>query len=421
MALKIDTFSNVKGGDSFFKAIGHPSAQTAIKALVKRLAAAGPVAIYDPAGTANPFAEIHPLHDVAIAASFVQAVAEIGKPILGRPAQPVTDLPGAGVSAVFIPAFDAERIVAQMRHLAPAGAVVVSLDEARLPDTFLTNKRRYLDPLNFATNFAFFRDSGGVHTRIVTANYWAGYGAGEVALWLTPVRRKRRVIAEWRETLGADLGGVVIDSREVRQRFGLGDFAGQLFLHAVGAAGHDVVKYALDIFGDRPQDLSCTHDANAWPADLYAGLPAPKRGEQVVLWLQNSHPCPIPAKAIGVNLMGEDEVAWLERSVPAFGSVPAATSATLLPDARWPAQIEIRAGRHFVRPRYEITDDAGHRRIAHANVERIDLKPDPRSAGSRQPDGQGLLCRRRCCRTTGFAVSCCRRRWRRRRPSCRSR
>ena len=60
MALKIETFSNVKGGDSFFKAIGHPSAQTAIKALVKRLAAAGPVAIYDPAGTASPFAEIGP-------------------------------------------------------------------------------------------------------------------------------------------------------------------------------------------------------------------------------------------------------------------------------------------------------------------------------------------------------------------------
>jgi hypothetical protein len=33
MALKIETFSNAKGGDSFFKAIGHPNAQTAIRAL----------------------------------------------------------------------------------------------------------------------------------------------------------------------------------------------------------------------------------------------------------------------------------------------------------------------------------------------------------------------------------------------------
>ena len=40
----------------------------------------------------------------------------------------------------------------------------------RLPQRMLTNPQRYLDPLNFATNFAFFRDAGGRHTRIVTAN-----------------------------------------------------------------------------------------------------------------------------------------------------------------------------------------------------------------------------------------------------------
>jgi hypothetical protein len=390
MALKIETFSNVKGGDTFFKAIGHPGAQTAFKALIKRLAATGPVAIYDPAGTANPFAELHPLNDVAVAGSFVQAVSEIGRPILGRAAQPVTDLPGAAVSTVFIPAFDAERIVAQMRHLVPAGAVVVTLDEARLPDSFLTNPKRYLDPLNFATNFAFFRDSGEVHTRIVTANYWSGYGAGEVALWHCLFDESGAIVAEWRETVPAGLGGIVIDSREVRKRFGLGDFTGQLFIHAIGAAGHDVVKYALDVFGADPQDLSCTHDANAWPADFYAGLPAPKSGEKVVLWLQNSHPCPIPSKAVGVNVMGSDEVTWLERGVPAFGSFALDVGA-LLPDTRWPAQIEIRAGRHFVRPRYEITTEAGHRRIAHPNVERIDLKPDPRLPELANLMGKGFI------------------------------
>ena len=61
--------------------------------------------------------------------------------------------------------------------------------------------------------------------------------------------------------------------------------------------------------GDR--SLSSTHDANAWPADRYAGLPAPTRGEQVVLWIQNSHPVPIPAGAIGLNRMGRDRVAPL--------------------------------------------------------------------------------------------------------------
>ena len=46
---------------------------------------------------------------------------------------------------------------------------------------------------------------------------------------------------------------IAIDSRDVRERFGLGEFTGQLFVHAVGRAGHDVVKYALDVFGERGQ------------------------------------------------------------------------------------------------------------------------------------------------------------------------
>ena len=42
----------------------------------------------------------------------------------------------------------------------------------------------------------------------------------------------------------------------------------------------------------------------------------------------------------------------------------------------WPRQIELRAGKHVVRPRYEVL--AGERRrIAHVNVERADLRPDP--------------------------------------------
>jgi hypothetical protein len=376
MTLKIETFSNVKGGDSFFKAIGHPSAQASIKTLLQRLRAAGPVALYDVAGTANPFAEIHPLDGITIAGAFVQAIADIGKPILGLRAQPVTDLAGTDVNAVFVPAFDTERIVAHMRHLVPAGAAIITLDDVRLPEAFVTNKRRYLDPLNFATNFAFFRESGGLHTRIVTANYWAGYGAGEVALWCCLFDENGTTLAEWRDTLAAGVSGVVIDSREVKRRFKLGDFTGQLFIHAIGVAGHDVVKYALDVFGDRPHGLSCTHDANAWPADFYAGLPAPKPDEKVVLWVQNSHPCAIPANAIGLNLMGEDNVVWLDRAVPPFGS-HAVDVGALLPEASWPAQIEIRAGRHFVRPRYEIVGEQERRRIAHPNVERIDLKPDP--------------------------------------------
>src|SRR5436853_3111750 len=119
----------------------------------------------------------------------------------------------------------------------------------RIPEESLTNRRTYLDPLNFATNFALFRDTGELHSRVVTVNYWAGYGSAEVACWLTLFDGDGEVIAEWHERAGPGATALTIDSRQVRQRFRLGDFAGQLFIHVVGAAGHDVVKYALDTFG----------------------------------------------------------------------------------------------------------------------------------------------------------------------------
>ncbi|MBI3451315.1 MAG: hypothetical protein HY057_00455 [Rhodospirillales bacterium] len=390
MALKIETFSNVKGGDSFFKAIGHPLAIAPTQALLARLAAAGPVAIYDPFGAAEAVAGLIDLAQLDIAGLFVQNVAAVGDLALGRRAQPITDLPGIKARTVLILAFDSIRLADHIRHLLPAGAEIASLDAIRLPDDMRTNPRNYLDPLNFATNFAFFRDLDGLHTRIVTANYWSGYGAKTVALWFRLFGGTGETLAEWREAAPAGLGGIVIDSREVRRRFGLSGFTGQLFIHVVGAAGHDVVKYALDIFGKNAADLSCTHDANAWPADFYAGLPAPAAGEKVVLWVQNSHPAPIPAGGVGLNLMGRDETAWLDRPIPAFGSYPLDVAA-LLPAAKWPQQIEVRAGRHFVRPRYEITTAAGRRRMAHANVERIDLRPDPKIADLANLMGKGFI------------------------------
>lgn len=389
MALKIETFSNARGGDSFFKAIGHPLAQPAIGRLLARLRAAPAVHIYDPAGTLAAFAEIHRLDGVRVEGAFVQNVDEIGRTVLGRAAQPVSDIAGRNARVVFLPAFDCERTVAQMRHLVPPDCEVLTLDAVRLPDAMLANRRRYLDPLNFATNFAFFRDGDGLHTRLATANYWAGYGAADISLWLALFGADGRILAQWQERAGPGIAAIAIDSREVRRRFGLAPFTGQLFIHATGAAGHDVVKYALDTFGAEPGALSCTHDANAWPADYYAGLPAPKPGERVILWVQNSHPCPIPAGAVGLSIMGEDSLVRLEREVPPFGSHPVDVS-ELLPAAKWPQQIEIRAGRHFVRPRYEIIASR-RRRIAHPNVERIDLKPDPRLPDLANLLGKGFI------------------------------
>jgi hypothetical protein len=303
-------------------------------------------------------------------------VARLGTSLGGVLAQPVTDLARSGAASLLIAAFDAGRIQARMAGLAPPGLRIVTLDRAKLPDHLLTNRRVYLDRLNFATNYAFFRDQTGLSTRLTSANYWAGYGARDVTLWLRLFDAEGGVLAEWDQALPAGAGGFAIDSREVRARFGLPEFAGQLFIHAVGVAGHDVVKYALDIYGtDGEPSLSVTHDANAWPSDRYAGLPAPRADEQVLLWVQNSHAAPIPAGAIMLNRMGDEGVVPIAEGVPPYAS-RAIDVANLLPGLHWPAQIELRTGRHVVRPRYEIRR-AGRTRIAHVNVERADLRPDP--------------------------------------------
>ena len=375
MALQIKTFSNVTGGDAFFKAIGHPLAARGMPALLDRLAS-GPVAIYDPYGLAQTLAELHDLSGLEIAGVFAQDLADLGRPLLGHAAQPVTDLKACPARHVLIAAFDAERLGAHIRHLVPEGAETHSLDAVRLPDDMLTVPRQYLSGLNFATNLVLFRDEDGRHTRLVTANYWSGYGAKNPEIWCCLMDRQGATLAEWREALPGAGGTITIDSAEVRTRFGLPAFSGQLFLHVLHVAGHDIVKYALDTYGEEASELSCTHDANSWPAERYAGLPAPREGERVILWVQNSHPSPIPAKAVGLNLMGREEVAWHEEAVPGYGTL-ALDTRDLLPEARWPQQIEVRAGKHFVRPRYEVFDAAGRSRIAHANVERTDLKPDP--------------------------------------------
>ena len=390
MALKIETFSSQTGGASLFKAISHPLAVPAARALVAKLEASGSVALYDPLGFAASFAEIHPLARVNIAGVYVQKVEALDRTVLGRRVQPATELPASDAKLVFVAAFDAERIVAHIRHLLPAGAEVATLDALRLPDLMITSAQRYLDPLNFATNFAFFRDAGGKHTRIVTANYWHGHGARGVRYWAQLFDEAGGALAAWEDTLPDAPAGLAIDSRAIRARFKLPEFTGQLFLHFVGAKGHDVVKYALDTYGDGAEELSCTHDANAWPADRYAGLPAPKEGETVVLWVQNSFPCPIPKRGVGLNAMGDENVAWLDREIPAFGSY-ALDVADLLPALKHPGQIEIQAGKHFVRPRYEIRAASGRMRIAHPNVERVDLKPDPRIAKLANLMGRGYM------------------------------
>ncbi len=390
MALNIETFSNVKGGNCFFKAIGHPLVTEQARALLTRLAALGRIVIYDPLGMANALAQFYDIGALDIGAVYVQRIEEIGDSILGHQAQPVAALSGATAAAVFVVAFDAQRLVDQVRHLLPPQAEVVSLDELRLPAAMLSNTRRYLDPLNFATNLALFRDADGRHTRVVSCNYWHGWGVKDTQLWLCLFDHAGGVLAQWQEVLPEGNASLVLDSAAVRRRFDLGEFTGTLFIHAQHIGGHDVVKYALDTYGDATTELSCTHDANAWPADLYAGLPAPCDDERVVLWIQNSHPIPIPAGAVGLNKMGSDDIRVLDTEIPPFGTYELDV-ATLFPEARWPEQFEVQAGKYFVRPRYEVSVRGGRSRMAHVNVERVDLKADPQLPKLGELVGKGYL------------------------------
>lgn len=385
--LNIETFDNRSGGNVIYKALAHPLAAEAVAALYTRLAQ--PVAIYDPDNIAEPLLALYPGMP-GLSALFVHDVALIGQRRAGLEARAVTDLLSCDARTVLIAAFDAGRAAGRIAHLLPNGAGVETLDAMKLPEQMLTNRTRYLDKLNFATNFAFFRDAQGLSTKLVSANYWSRYGAGGIRLWLRLFGEDGATLATWEQNVPSGPVGFSIDSRTIRRRFALPEFTGQLFVHAIGAAGHDVVKYALDTYAsDNGASLSCTHDANAWPADRYAGLPAPREDERVILWLQNSHAAPIPAEAVTLDRMGAESPAVLDRPVGGFATA-ALDVGDLLPGLRWPAQIELRAGRHVVRPRYEVIRE-GRARIAHVNVERADLQPDPNIMSLPRELGRGYL------------------------------
>jgi hypothetical protein len=308
--LRIQTFDARAGGNVIYKALAHPLVAEAIGRLYARLE--GPVALYDPDGIADALLAMYP---APIDRLFVHDVGAVGQSRGGHAARALTELGTSGARTVLVATFDAAKTVARIGHMLPVGATVLTLDDVRLPDVLLTVRARYLDKLNFATNFAFFRDADGLSTRLVSANYWANYGAARVRLWLRLFDTDGTILATWEQTLPTGPGGFSIDSREVRERFGLAPFTGQLFIHAIGVAGHDVVKYALDTYAsDNGASLSCTHDANAWPSDRFAGLPAPRPDEKVVLWLQNSHAVPIPAGTIALDRMGAEHPVALQQS-----------------------------------------------------------------------------------------------------------
>src|SRR5205085_6174907 len=150
MALRIETFDSIRGGNTLYKALTHPHAAAPGRALVAALAARPPTAIVDPLGAADGFAELVGLAGVELAGVYVQNIAQLSKEVLGSGALPINKLADSGARSVLVAGFDAERLLGQLQPYVPAGAEVLSLDRMRIPEERLTNRRAYLDPLNFA-------------------------------------------------------------------------------------------------------------------------------------------------------------------------------------------------------------------------------------------------------------------------------
>ncbi|PYD80023.1 hypothetical protein ACM0P6_03405 [Komagataeibacter sucrofermentans] len=373
--LGIRTFDPRTGGNMAYRALTHPLAAEKLAILNRELAESGPVAIYDPHGMVETILPLLPI-PLRIAGLYTHDSLKVGQHCRGQALRALADLPASTATTVWALDFASGIMENRLAALMPPGGTLHTLASIRLPQDMLSVGHHYLDRLNFGTNFAFFRETEEFSTRLVTANYWARYGAREVRLWLRLFDENGAVLHTWQHSVSKGEQAIILDSAEIRQRFDLPEFTGQLFIHAIGIAGHDVVKYALETRGKGANaSLSVTHDANAWPANRYANLPAPTPGEDVVLWVQNSHDLTIPAGAMTLNRMGCDEQVAIDQTLAPYQTL-AVHMRDMLPDLAWPAQVEFRAGGYVVRPRYEVTRGA-RTRIAHLNVQRADLQPDP--------------------------------------------
>ena len=384
------TFDNRTGRNVFYRAAIHPMTAPLTERLIERVAGARSVAVYDPSGYFADLAAMHDLSRWPVAGVYVQRMEHVGEQRCGLSARPVTALAESNAELLFVAEFDAEKRLAQLGPYRPSVGRTESLDSLKLPPQWLTAPEHYLDPQNFVSDFLFFRDAGGLHTVVSTANYWHGYAAGETRLWCRLFGADGATLATWEEKLPPDAGTIAFDSREIRGRFALGDFTGSLFVHVIGTARHDTLKYAVDVFDDSGRIATATHDSNPWAADFYAGLPTPRPGETVRLWIQNCHATPIPAGSVGFRAMGGGAFTFFPDEIPPYGTT-AADIGALFPSLAWPAQLEVRADKYFCRPRYEIGYGEGLSSVAHANVERTDLSPAPDLAEVTRTLGKGFI------------------------------
>ena len=366
-----------------------------IARMIETVARAESVAVYDPSGYFIDLAAMHDLSGWAIEGVYVQRVEEIGEDRAGFAARSVMDIADSTASLVFVADFGGEWLLSRLGPYRPKAAQSESLDALRLGPEWLTDPEHYLEPLNFVSDFLFFRDADGLHTSISTINYWHERGARDTRLWCRLFGADGAMLADWEQKLPPGPCGIRLDSAEVRQRFGLGEFTGSLFVHVIGSAAHDTLKYAVDVYDDAGVTTTATHDSNPWAADFYAGLPAPEPGQRIRLWLQNCYPVPIPAGATLIRPMGVTGYTGVGPEIPPYGTA-AIDLAQDFPDTVWPSQFEIQADKYFCRPRYEIempprNGDGGHRSLAHVNVERDDLGPEPDLAEATRITGKGFI------------------------------
>ena len=106
---------------------------------------------------------------------------------------------------MLIAAFDAGGSWSGIRHLAPAGAEIVTLDGATARGD-ADQRARYLDRLNFATNFVFSarRAFDAADDRELLGRLWRG----TVRLWLRLFDAAGEVLAEWEDAVPAGAGWV---------------------------------------------------------------------------------------------------------------------------------------------------------------------------------------------------------------------
>ncbi|QCE32256.1 hypothetical protein FAI41_00910 [Acetobacteraceae bacterium] len=384
--LHLQTFGP-KGGNILYKALTHPLATSALfelEAFFKDQI----FYLFDPHGYFSDLKAIYP--NFSPAKIFTQEIAEIGKEDgQGGQLLPLFEINQQVKRPLLVLDFDKEKVKARLGNFLK-GWEIYDLGQARLPQEFLRAGRPYLDKCNFVTNFAFFREDGKFHTRLTTANYWPGYGGQEIAYWCRLFAEDGTILKDWIETPEAPNAGVVIDSREIKEHFNLPNFTGQLFIHVQGAAGHDVLKYALDVWGKgKNPSLSVTHDANSWPSNYFASLPAPDKDEKLIVWIQNSHAIKILKGGIGFCPIGHREAMKFIGELEPYAT-KALDIGELFPEVKWPAQFEMKGGHYVVRPRYEIIKGE-KTRIAHLNVERHDLIPEKNIGEPPKEVGRGFI------------------------------